>query len=118
MLYCAMFAYGMKRTLILESRSWRYNSDGWDAVFLPVSETCTQAQGTRENWRGTDRYRSNKMNDLEIEILVISVKFLYQHYCATIITTEISKQAGGELKFSRSPNLLYIHRVTRKKCHL
>ena len=46
MLFCAMYAYGLQRTLILESSNWRYNKAGWDAVFLPVSETCTKTKGT------------------------------------------------------------------------
>ena len=39
--YCFIMAYATKRTLILDSKNWRYSTAGWDAVFQPVSSTCT-----------------------------------------------------------------------------
>lgn len=39
--YCMIFAYATERTLILNSRGWRYNSKGWEYVFQPISDTCT-----------------------------------------------------------------------------
>jgi len=51
--YCLVTAYATGRTLILESKGWRYNRAGWDKVFLPVSETCTSAAGeSRGEWSG------------------------------------------------------------------
>lgn len=43
--YCFILAYATKRTLILDSRNWRYSMNGWDVVFQPVSSTCTAASG-------------------------------------------------------------------------
>ena len=43
--YCFIMAYATKRTLILDSNRWRYSTDGWSAVFQPVSSTCTSASG-------------------------------------------------------------------------
>ena len=43
--YCFILAYATKRTLILDSRTWRYSMNGWDVVFQPVSSTCTTASG-------------------------------------------------------------------------
>ncbi|KAB0341074.1 hypothetical protein FD754_018000, partial [Muntiacus muntjak] len=43
--YCFMIAYGTQRTLILESHNWRYATGGWETVFRPVSETCTDRSG-------------------------------------------------------------------------
>lgn len=43
--YCFIMAYATKRTLILNSRGWRYSVDGWDAVFQPISSTCTSTNG-------------------------------------------------------------------------
>ena len=40
--YCFILAYATKRTLILDSTNWRYSPSGWDAVFKPVSSTCTE----------------------------------------------------------------------------
>ncbi len=40
--FCFIMAYATKRTLILDSANWRYSPKGWDAVFLPISSTCTK----------------------------------------------------------------------------
>ena len=40
--FCFIMAYATERTLILDSSNWRYSPRGWDAVFLPVSSTCTE----------------------------------------------------------------------------
>nr|XP_054369915.1 alpha-(1,6)-fucosyltransferase [Mirounga angustirostris] len=51
--YCFMIAYGTQRTLILESQNWRYATGGWETVFRPVSETCTDRSGTSTgHWSG------------------------------------------------------------------
>ncbi|XP_069184193.1 alpha-(1,6)-fucosyltransferase-like [Procambarus clarkii] len=50
---CFMTAYGTHRTLIIDS-SWAYSTKGWEEIFLPISETCTNF--SRENitkWPGT-----------------------------------------------------------------
>ncbi|XP_060804098.1 alpha-(1,6)-fucosyltransferase [Amyelois transitella] len=41
--YCLIFAYATERTLILNSKGWRYNNHGWDYVFYPISDSCTTA---------------------------------------------------------------------------
>nr|DAA64668.1 TPA_inf: alpha1,6 fucosyltransferase [Strigamia maritima] len=43
--YCFIVAYGSGRTLILNSKGWRYNKDGWESVFKPVSDSCTSTMG-------------------------------------------------------------------------
>ncbi len=40
--YCFIMAYATQRTLILDSSNWRYSSKGWNAVFQPISSTCTE----------------------------------------------------------------------------
>lgn len=48
-----MIAYGTQRTLILESQNWRYATGGWETVFRPVSETCTDRTGVSTgHWSG------------------------------------------------------------------
>ena len=37
---CFAVAYGTQRTLVLHTDGWRYASEGWGAVFMPISETC------------------------------------------------------------------------------
>lgn len=51
--YCLLVAYGTQRTLILKSKGWRYNRAGWEQVFRPVSDTCTDFTGHVHNWPGT-----------------------------------------------------------------
>lgn len=49
-----MVAYGTQRTLILKSKGWRYHKGGWDEIFQPLSESCTDPAGlTSSNWPGT-----------------------------------------------------------------
>ncbi|BES93248.1 Alpha-(1,6)-fucosyltransferase [Nesidiocoris tenuis] len=52
--YCLMVAYGTQRTMILQSKGWRYNKAGWEMVFRPVSQTCTQVTGPVQSWPGND----------------------------------------------------------------
>lgn len=48
-----MVAYGTQRTLILRSKGWRYHKQGWEEVFKPVSDTCTDTGGqTQSTWPG------------------------------------------------------------------
>ncbi|XP_013793921.1 alpha-(1,6)-fucosyltransferase-like isoform X2 [Limulus polyphemus] len=49
--YCFIVAYGTQRTLILKSKNWRYSRQGWESVFKPVSDTCTDESGiSRGSW--------------------------------------------------------------------
>lgn len=52
-MYCFLVAYGTERTLILKSKGWRYQKQGWESVFQPLSETCLSVNGeTHVNWPG------------------------------------------------------------------
>ncbi|XP_031786080.1 alpha-(1,6)-fucosyltransferase isoform X2 [Nasonia vitripennis] len=51
LVYCFLVAYGTERTLILKSKGWRYQKEGWESVFLPLSDTCLSPNGkTHANW--------------------------------------------------------------------
>ncbi|GLV37169.1 alpha16-fucosyltransferase [Carabus blaptoides fortunei] len=51
--YCFMVAYGTERTLILKSKGWRYHKAGWEEIFKPVSDTCTDPSGhSQSSWPG------------------------------------------------------------------
>lgn len=53
--YCFIVAYATKRTMILNSKKWRYHRGGWEKIFMPLSETCTDPSGSdRSNWPGTN----------------------------------------------------------------
>ncbi|XP_018333906.2 alpha-(1,6)-fucosyltransferase-like [Agrilus planipennis] len=45
LVYCSIVAYGTQRTLILNSKGWIYNKAGWETIFKPVSDTCTDPGG-------------------------------------------------------------------------
>ncbi|XP_077075648.1 alpha-(1,6)-fucosyltransferase [Siphateles boraxobius] len=65
--YCFMIAYGTQRVLILESHNWRYAPKGWEAVFLPVSGTCTDRSGaTTGHWSGEAHDRDVQVVELPI----------------------------------------------------
>ncbi|KAE8587810.1 hypothetical protein XENTR_v10022117 [Xenopus tropicalis] len=65
--YCFMIAYGTQRTLILESQSWRYATGGWETVFKPVSETCTDRSGSSTgHWSG-------EANDKNVQVVELPI---------------------------------------------
>uniref|UniRef100_A0A8C5HLR1 Alpha-(1,6)-fucosyltransferase n=1 Tax=Gouania willdenowi TaxID=441366 RepID=A0A8C5HLR1_GOUWI len=65
--YCFMIAYGTQRTLILESHNWRYAPGGWETVFLPVSNTCTDRSGaTTGHWSGEAHDKDVQVVELPI----------------------------------------------------
>ncbi|XP_078492262.1 alpha-(1,6)-fucosyltransferase-like [Ciona intestinalis] len=66
LVYCFMVAFGTQRTLIIESNSWRYNPEGWESVFQPVSETCTTAGHPIAPWTGESATSSHRVVNLPI----------------------------------------------------
>jgi len=50
--YCFIVAYGTERTLILKSKGWRYNRNGYEEIFQPLSDTCHEATGHKSHWPG------------------------------------------------------------------
>lgn len=67
LVYCFIIAYGTGRTLILDSRGWRYSVTGWEKVFLPLSDTCTDrsGKGTR-NWGPPEAIENVQVVELPI----------------------------------------------------
>ncbi|XP_072942297.1 alpha-(1,6)-fucosyltransferase [Epargyreus clarus] len=52
--YCLIFAYATERTLILNSKGWRYNNKGWEYVFHPISDSCVTAYDDKVlQWPGS-----------------------------------------------------------------
>lgn len=65
--YCFMIAYGTQRTLILESQNWRYATGGWETVFKPVSDTCTDRTGASTgHWSG-------EANDRDVQVIELPI---------------------------------------------
>lgn len=48
--YCLIVAYATRRTLVLNSKGWRYAAGGWETVFRPVSNSCTEAGAQGVGW--------------------------------------------------------------------
>ena len=49
--YCFIVAYATQRTMILKPQSWYdYGNKGWNSVFLPLSDTCTEATTSGTRW--------------------------------------------------------------------
>lgn len=70
LMYCFIVAYGLQRTLIIDSSGWRYSPKGWNGIFKPVSETCTNHQGNIAAW-------SESASKSEQNILMPIVDSLY-----------------------------------------
>uniref|UniRef100_A0A8C6NI20 Alpha-(1,6)-fucosyltransferase n=2 Tax=Nothobranchius furzeri TaxID=105023 RepID=A0A8C6NI20_NOTFU len=65
--YCFMIAYGTQRTLILESHNWRYAPGGWETVFLPISNTCSDRSGASTgHWSGEAHDKDVQVVELPI----------------------------------------------------
>ncbi|KAJ8270052.1 hypothetical protein GJAV_G00109820 [Gymnothorax javanicus] len=65
--YCFMIAYGTERTLILESQKWRYATSGWETVFRPVSDSCTDRTGASTgHWSG-------EANDRDVQVVELPI---------------------------------------------
>ncbi|KAK4887850.1 hypothetical protein RN001_004121, partial [Aquatica leii] len=54
LIHSMILAYGLERTLILESTGWQYHESGWDELFMPLSNTCTTTNNeTTVDWPGS-----------------------------------------------------------------
>jgi glycoprotein 6-alpha-L-fucosyltransferase len=54
LVYCFIVAYATERTLILKSKGWRYHKGGFEEIFLPLSDTCTDPNGeSHSSWPGS-----------------------------------------------------------------
>ncbi|CAG5122985.1 unnamed protein product, partial [Candidula unifasciata] len=68
--YCLIAAYAMKRTLILQSKGWRYSPKGWETVFEPLSQKCTEddIKGSITHWKSS-RTEMDKYDVIELPIV-------------------------------------------------
>ena len=53
-MYCFITAYFTNRTLILDSDNWRYNPNGYEAYFKPLSNKCRSASDSPIPWQSSD----------------------------------------------------------------
>ena len=60
---CLMVAYATKRTMIIDAEHWNYHKGERRKLFLPVSETCTEAnESDRSPWPATNEIRVIDLN--------------------------------------------------------
>ncbi|XP_054759332.2 alpha-(1,6)-fucosyltransferase-like [Lytechinus pictus] len=60
-------AYATQRTLILDSKGWRYAREGWEKFFLPLSENCLDRTGdSTGRWGDASRIENVQVVDLPI----------------------------------------------------
>ncbi|XP_073493335.1 alpha-(1,6)-fucosyltransferase [Phyllobates terribilis] len=112
--YCFMIAFGTQRTLILESQSWRYATSGWETVFKPVSETCTDRSGTTTgHWSGEARRDLRRSPSVNVDDLFQSYPYVlplsdalpttyYSHYFTfTLLRVHVRRtdKVGTEAAF-------------------
>ncbi|XP_041468749.1 alpha-(1,6)-fucosyltransferase-like isoform X1 [Lytechinus variegatus] len=65
--YCMIVAYATQRTLILDSKGWRYAREGWEKFFLPLSENCLDRTGdSTGRWGDASRIENVQVVDLPI----------------------------------------------------
>lgn len=65
--YCLIVAYSTERTMILQSKGWKYAPKGWETLFLPMSETCRDANGTsRDRWGTKEFIQNTQVVDMPI----------------------------------------------------
>ena len=66
--YCFILAYATQRTMILQSNSWYFaENKGWNSVFLPLSDTCTEATTPGEIWSAHSEHA------LEVKIPIVEM---------------------------------------------
>jgi len=50
--YCLIVAYGTGRTMVLDSKAWKYSPNGWEKFFRPVSKCRYNANDLSVMWSG------------------------------------------------------------------
>lgn len=70
--YCLIVAYASGRMLLLDSREWRYDPAGWEAVFQPISGNCVGMESIdvtelehwssmQINWKTILKFHNNRV---------------------------------------------------------
>ena len=66
--YCFIVAYATRRTMILESQSGYFaGSKGWNNVFMPLSNTCTEATTSGAMWS------AHSERELEVKMPIVEM---------------------------------------------
>ncbi|KAL3875017.1 hypothetical protein ACJMK2_037959 [Sinanodonta woodiana] len=115
--YCLMMAYANKRTLILESKGWRYATGGWESVFQPLSNTCNSySSSSLRSWGGMIK----DMNEVQvIELPIIDSLHPRPEYLPLAIPDDIGDRL---IRLHGDPSVWWIGQfvkyLTRPQQHL
>lgn len=75
-MYCFITSYFTGRTMILESNQWRYNPDGYEAYFKPVSDTCKTSNEKTVNWNDANTENIKSIRMPIIDVINVKPQFL------------------------------------------
>lgn len=75
-MYCFITSFFMQRTMILESQQWRYNPEGYEAYFRPVSDNCSTSDEKSVNWNDHNSQSANAIRMPIIDIMSNRPQFL------------------------------------------
>lgn len=89
--YCMIVAYATERTLILESKGWRYSRGGWETVFQPLSETCNTRSG-EETIRWQDPQKQSFQDAHVVELPIVDGLHPRPHFLPLAIPEDISER--------------------------
>ncbi|RUS68627.1 hypothetical protein EGW08_023611 [Elysia chlorotica] len=106
--YCLITAYALRRTLILESRGWRYAPKGWETVFEPLSHTCTErGNAVKTHWGSAHR-------DLEKHEVIEMPIVDSLHPRPEFMPLAVPEDLGSQLEiFHGNPAVWWIGQVVR-----
>lgn len=89
--YCMIVAYATQRTLILESKGWRYARGGWETVFQPLSEGCTTRSG-EETIRWQDPQKQSFQEAQVVELPIVDGLHPRPHFLPLAIPEDLSQR--------------------------
>ncbi|CAF0711896.1 unnamed protein product [Brachionus calyciflorus] len=75
-MYCFITAYFTNRTMILNSDGWRYNEKGYEAYFMPLSETCRKSNAQQVGWNEHNDEKAPEIKMPIIDAIVNKPSFL------------------------------------------
>ena len=101
---CLIASYATKRTMIIEAERWNYHKGERRNMFLPLSETCTEAdESDRRPWPGTHETRV-----IDLEFVNGMMKLPGQTFFQLGIPEDLSERIN---RFSGDPSAWWIGQI-------
>ncbi|XP_053381682.1 alpha-(1,6)-fucosyltransferase-like [Mercenaria mercenaria] len=103
--FCLIVAYATQRTLILESKDWRYAKEGWETMFLPLSRNCISTMNNSVT------RTTNLSNIAHIEVIELP-KMQSLTYRPTYLPLAIPEDLADNLtRIHRNPSVWWIGQI-------